>query len=133
MKPVVFIVIIIQLIFIARSLAQTKTYRTYYEHGNIQSITHQGIFMGCGVPVGTDSLFNRKGKLIETSTYVHIKDEKETGCHAITSYIEKTFYKSGNIKPVSQYYKVGYESEPVICDAKAYHAVREKTAPDNTE
>ncbi|QIH33618.1 hypothetical protein [Sphingobacterium sp. DR205] len=85
MKTILFIVMIMQLISLLKAAAQTKTEKEYYKNGTVLSIKHQGIFMGCGVPIGTDSLFNRKGGLMETSEYVLIKDEKEHSCHAITT------------------------------------------------
>lgn len=107
--------------------AQVKTFRDYYKNGSIQYIKHQGTFMGCGVAVGIDSLFNENGILIETTEYVHLKDQKEQGCHAIMTYVKKTSYKPGNIKPDVRYYKSPYESEPVSCRASDFKNATERS------
>lgn len=104
-----------------------QTYKTYYKNGLIQSVKHQGTYAGCGVPIGTDSLFNRQGNLIETSAYIHLKDSNEEGCHAIITYLKKNRYVPGNSKPAIRYYKISYESEPVICSAKDYLTAKERS------
>ena len=128
MKSIFSIVMSLQLIPVLNAVAQTKTEKEFYKNGTIQSIKHQGFFMGCGVPVGADSLFNKKGKLTETSEYVHIKDEEGQSCHAITTYMKKSIYKAANTKPDIQYYKIGYQSESVSCDEKSYMAAKERYA-----
>lgn len=119
--------IIIVLFSVASCMAQIKRYETNYKNGPIQSVKHQGTFMGCGVPVGVDSIFNRKGKLMETTEYIHLKDQKEQDCHAIMTYVRKISYKPGRFKPDVRYYKSGYESELVGCDIKEFKNAKERS------
>lgn len=112
-------------LFLSLLLAQSddKVYREYYKNGKVKSVTRQGIFQGCGVPVGTDSLFNANGILSKTISYTHIKDAKLNGCHAIQTYEKQVQMKPDGKALSIKYFTYGYESTPVAISASKYNAM----------
>ncbi|RYD76443.1 MAG: hypothetical protein EOP53_14670 [Sphingobacteriales bacterium] len=112
LKNILFIFL---LLLTACCHAQVKTLKEYYPTGNIKSITHEGIFNGCNMKLGTDSIFYENGRLMTTIQYNNRKDRKNAACHA-TWTIESTthYYINGKIKSRSQQ-KYVYEGEPCDC------------------
>lgn len=111
--------IIVSLIFFISVLKagaqEQKVYRQYYPGGKIKSITHEGIFNGCNMPVGTDSLFYSSGELMLTKNYNNIKSKNGGGCHdGWTIATTTTYFKSGGLKTSSQQ-KYSYEGAPCDC------------------
>ncbi|HEY8954703.1 hypothetical protein [Chitinophaga sp.] len=96
------------------SNAQVTTHKSYYDNGRLKQVTHQGNYNGCGVPVGTDSLFDASGKLAETISYQH-KGKSNTGCHdIITRKTITTYYSNGRRKTLS------FQEECYECEPKSY-------------
>lgn len=94
--------------------AQATAYKTYYDNGRLKQVTHQGNYNGCGVPVGTDSLFDASGKLTETISYRH-EGKSNTGCHdIITRRTITTYHQNGRPKTLS------YQVECYECEPKPY-------------
>lgn len=103
------------LLFSTPGKTQDKIFKTYYPGGKLRSIKHEGIFNGCNMPVGTDSLFYQSGELMSTIFYNNIKGKSGGGCHdtwTIASTV--SFYKNGNIQQSSQQ-KYSYEGTPCNC------------------
>ncbi len=101
------------LININRQITNIKTFVSRDNTtGNLRSITRQGLYKGCGVPVGTDSIFYGNGKLNTTHTYKHFSPEQNRSCHKLITH-RKTlqYYKTGQIK-TKQEYSYCYECEP---------------------
>ena len=93
--------------------AQTAgTFITYHNNGRVKTITHHGIYNGCGVTVGIDSNFNSAGILIKTIAYDH-SSKGGKGCHDIfTKSTVTLYYKNGRHK-VEQFFSSCYECTPV--------------------
>lgn len=106
------------LLFFASSLVYTythaqtpRTIRTYHKNGSIKTITHQGFYNSCGVPIGTDSIYNNTGGLIKTITYQHTLLNGKS-CHDLsTKSTVILYYKNGKPKE-EQHYVSCYECEP---------------------
>jgi antitoxin component YwqK of YwqJK toxin-antitoxin module len=93
--------------------AQETVSKTYHPNGKLSEITHQGSFNGCGVPVGTDSLFSPAGKLLRTKSYTHFLSG--SGCHSIITVTEeRTYFSNGRSKTVSRE-QIPYEGEAQKC------------------
>ena len=108
------VIIFISVIINCRSQDTTR-YTELYQNGKLKLIAHQGSFNGCGMTVGTDSVFYVSGHLFKTTFYDNRKSKTQEGCHATwTTAVSKTYYKNGNLKVKSQI-KYAYEGEPCNC------------------
>jgi antitoxin component YwqK of YwqJK toxin-antitoxin module len=102
----------------------STVFKAYYSNGKLKSITHQGIVEGCGVPVGIDSVFDTRGNLSGTVTYVHVKEKEEEGCHSLLIFEKRvTYHRNGEIASI-KYYGSAYEQEPFLCSRQQYEAAR---------
>lgn len=100
------------LLHINSSAAQDPVYREYYPNGRLKQVTHQGNYQGCGVPVGTDSLFDPNGQLVKTISYLH-EGKANAGCHdLVTRQTITTYHQNGRRKMLS-YFTACYECTPV--------------------
>lgn len=93
--------------------AQTAgTFRTYHKNGQVKTITRQGLYNGCGVPIGIDSNFNSAGILIKTIAYDH-SNKGGKGCHNIYTKSTITLYYENGRAKVEQFFLSCYECTPV--------------------
>lgn len=107
----ILLITILALLRFTGSNAQVTAYKTYYDNGRLKQVTHQGNYNGCGVTVGTDSLFDASGKLAKTISYQH-EGKSNTGCHdIIIRQTIVTYYQNGRRKTLS-YMEECYECEP---------------------
>ncbi len=109
MKTLLFLLLLTTL----PASAQETLSKAYYPNGNLKEITHQGHFNGCGISVGTDSLFTPAGKLLRTKSYNHFLTGN--GCHStLTVTEEMVYFPNGKPKTVSQE-RIYYEGEAQKC------------------
>lgn len=107
----ILLITALALLRLTGSTAQVTTHKTYYDNGRLKQVTHQGNYNGCGVTVGTDSLFDTSGKLTETISYQH-EGKSNAGCHdIITRQTITTYHPNGRRKTLS-YREECYECEP---------------------
>ncbi len=112
----------------------------YIQSGYLATIYHTGTFNGCGVPVGTDSLFyNKPGKTLWIAIhYEHYKSKTpNAGCHATWTVTTTTMYDDGGRRKSVWQEKSGYETRPCRCGTyTTYNAsgkiIRTESYPDCT-
>jgi antitoxin component YwqK of YwqJK toxin-antitoxin module len=94
---------------------ENRSYKEFYPNGKLKAIKHQGQFGGCGVNIGTDSIYYESGQLASTIYYDNHKSKTQGGCHENWT-VKKiiTFYKSGKIKTRSKT-KLSYEGADCKC------------------
>ena len=93
--------------------AQENTVKNYHPNGKLREVMHHGLFNGCDIPVGTDSLFTPAGTLLGTKNYTHFSTGE--GCHSTLTVIEiKTYFPNGKPKVIS-YQRISYEGEAWRC------------------
>lgn len=93
----------------------TSRYREFYPDGQLKGIRHEGVFNGCKMPVGTDTVFYRSGSILSTTFYDNRKSKTEEGCHAgWTIAVTRELYPGGQLKARSQT-KYSYEGSPCNC------------------
>jgi len=85
--------------------------RTYHQDGSIERISHQGLFNGCGVPVGMDRVFDPSGNVIKTIAYRHSLQGSQE-CDDISTQQTITTYSPEGLRQSVQYYVGCYECEP---------------------
>ena len=97
------------------SAQRDSTFKEFYPNGKIRSITHEGIFNGCYMPIGTDSFFYQSGKLDSIVFYDNRASKTQPGCHeGWTTAITKKYFSNGKLKMISKQ-KYGYEGVPCDC------------------
>ena len=83
--------------------------------GRVMSISRQGVFNGCGVPVGTDTIFSPTGKVYQTVRYTHHPGKPSGSCHDLRTIARTTtYFHNGKVMEVSSHHYC-YECEPVPC------------------
>ena len=98
------------------ALAQSDTtFKEFYPTGKLKSFTHEGIFNGCYMPIGTNSFFYKAGKLDSTVFYGNRASKTQPGCHeGWTTAITKKYFLNGKLRAISKE-KYGYEGVPCDC------------------
>jgi len=85
------------------SAQQTSSYKEFYADGTLKAIRHEGVFNGCHMPLGTDTVFYPSGKIEATIFYDNRKSLIDEGCHqGWTIETMHTFYANGTIRSISQ-------------------------------
>lgn len=94
---------------------EIKTFKEFYPNGKLRSLKHEGLFNGCIMPVGTDTMFFVSGKIQATTFYDNLKSKTQAGCHAgWTIENRKTFFENGHLRTFAQE-KYSYEGSPCNC------------------
>lgn len=113
MKRIIFFITLLP--FTHAAVSQDTTFREFYKSGKLKKISHEGLFNGCYMKIGRDSMFAEKGNLLATIHYDNRKDKKEAGCHATwTTELHTYFYPNGKVKARS-FIKYSYQGEACDC------------------